>query len=294
MREFDVVTGERGLRLRVCSWGDKHPRPTLILHGYLEQAAAWDAVATALPGQILAPDHRGHGLSEHVGNGGFYHFWDYVSDVDGLIQEIAPEGPIDVIGHSMGGTLACLFAALRPELIRRLVLIEGLGPPDFGLTPHARALQFLTHQRKKPRHRPMASLEDGVARMRANNPGIPEAVARALVVRMTRPVEPEDPMVEPGSTGSLVWTWDPIHKSRSPQQFHEEMFISFLRQIQAPTWLVDGADSPYAALPHDHRAQAIPNVQGRVRVPGAGHLLHHDQPQALAEVLRSLLFSEHP
>lgn len=294
MREFDVVAGERGLRLRVCDWGDENVTPTLILHGYLEQAAAWDAVASQLPGHIVAPDHRGHGLSDHVGKGGFYHFWDYVSDVDGLIQALAPTGPIDVIGHSMGGTIACLFAALRPESVRRLVLIEGLGPPDFGLTPQNRALQFLTHQRQKPRHRPMASIEEGIARMQANNPNIPEPVARRLVARMVRPVLPDDPRVEPGTTGSLVWTWDPIHKSRSPQPFQEDLFLTFLRQIQAPTWLIYGADSPYAALPHDHRAQAIPNLQGRISLPGAGHLLHHDQPTALANELRTLISAEQP
>jgi pimeloyl-ACP methyl ester carboxylesterase len=100
MKEWDFQANERALRLRICEWGEGNPT-TVILHGYLEQAAAWDAVAQRLAGRVVAPDHRGHGLSEHVGRGGFYHFWDYVSDVDALIATL--DQSVILIGHSMGG-----------------------------------------------------------------------------------------------------------------------------------------------------------------------------------------------
>src|SRR5690606_32302324 len=48
MRETDFVTGPRGLRLRLCAWGPDEGRAVLVLHGFLEQGAAWDAFAGAL------------------------------------------------------------------------------------------------------------------------------------------------------------------------------------------------------------------------------------------------------
>jgi pimeloyl-ACP methyl ester carboxylesterase len=282
MTEFDFVAGERGLTLRVCQWGPLGGRPTVILHGWLEQAAAWHDVATQLSGEILAPDHRGHGLSAHVGPGGFYHFWDYVSDLDALLARYAE---VDLVGHSMGGTIASLFSALRPEKVRRLVLIEGLGPPDAEMKLLEQATLYLEHRRQPPRHRPLADIEDGIRRMRRMNPGISPEAARRLVERTTRPVIPGDPLAEPGTTGTLVWTWDPLHRARSAQPFVFRVFEQHLRAIRAPTLLVYGAQSTYH-LPDLTEREACLADSRRIVLDGAGHLLHHDQPDALAAVLR--------
>ena len=127
MREWDLKTGPRGLTLRICEWGPPEARPLLVLHGFLEQGAAWRDVALSLPHRrIIAPDARGHGLTEHVGTGGWYHFWDYVSDAEAIVDHLG--SPIDLLGHSMGGGVASILAGARPEKVRRLMVIEGLGP----------------------------------------------------------------------------------------------------------------------------------------------------------------------
>lgn len=289
MHEWDFRAGPRGLRLRICEWGAPEPgRPTtLVLHGYLEQGAAWDAVAGRLPGRIVAPDHRGHGLSDHVGPGGFYHFWDYVADVDALADPLG--GPVDVVGHSMGATIALLWASLRPERVRRLALVEGLGMPDEspGLD---RPRRFLAAHRDPPRHRALADLDDGVRRMRHFNPKIPIATARALVARVTRPVRPDDPHVEPDRPGTLVWTWDPLHRARNPTAMRRDLLMVHLAALRAPTLLVWGATSPYAAgLPDRAEREAAIADRRVITVDGAGHLVHHDAPDALAAALAAFL-----
>lgn len=295
MRETDLQTGPRGLRLRLCRWGPAEGRPILVLHGFLEQGAAWHEVAQALVAAlgrpVVAPDHRGHGLSEHVGRGGSYPFWDYVGDAFVLAGTLG--GPVDVVGHSMGGTMAALFAATAPELVRRLVLVEGLGPPDMTGARHERARIFLEERSTPPRHPCLADLDDAVARMHRWNPEVPEATVRRLAARVTRPVLPDDPAVRDPDPAGLTWTWDPLHRGRSALPFDAAVHRAFLRRIQAPTLLVDGGTSLLRLPDAADRAAGIPDARGAV-VPDAGHLVHLEQPAALAALLCTFLAPESP
>ena len=172
-----------GLRLCVCRWRPEAERaapPVLILHGFLEQGFAWDAVArqlvAALGRNVVAPDHRGHGRSEHVGAGGFYHFWDYVGDVQAVVDHLG--GVVDLVGHSMGGTMAALYAGSRPETVRRLALLEGFGPPDVEEQALDLARAFLRTRDRPPRHPIMADVAAAAERMRRYNPSLDVATSR--------------------------------------------------------------------------------------------------------------------
>ncbi len=278
MHEWDFDTGPRGLKLRICEWqGAESSRPVLvILHGFLEQGAAWHAVASRLSGRVLAPDARGHGLSEHVGRGGFYHFYDYLSDLDALVQHIG--GPIDLLGHSMGGTVATMYAGTRPEQVRRLVLVEGLGPPDTTSASVARTRQFTQGMREQPQHKPLADVAAGVARVQRWNATLPTDVATRLVARTT----------EPHPDGGVRWTWDPLHRLRSPKPFDEAQFSQFIGEISAPTLLVDGGATQFV---FDGQVQRAALVQHRTElvIDGAGHLVHHDAPIPLATAIEEHL-----
>ncbi|MEQ1506887.1 MAG: alpha/beta hydrolase [Myxococcota bacterium] len=284
MGERDLPVDDRGLALRLCEWGavDTHlaGRPVVILHGFLEQGAAWDRVARGLGRWVVAPDQRGHGRSGHVGAGGWYHFWDYVGDLDALVAHVrASSGgaPVDLVGHSMGGTVAALFAGARPEAVRRLVLVEGLGPPDTTDTAVDRARQYLDHRRRPPVHGPLRDAADGAARIRKFNPEIPEAVADALAERITAP-----------DGDGVRWTWDPLHRGRAPNPFEAAIFVRFLREITAPTLVIDGGRTSFVVADAPERAAAIRDAR-RVVIPDAGHLVHHDAPDALADEIRRFL-----
>lgn len=286
MRERDLHTGPRGLRLRLCTWGPEQGPAAVILHGYLEQAAAWDGVAQRLGGRVVAPDHRGHGLSEHIGPGGWYHFWDYVPDCDAVLDFAGP--PVDLIGHSMGGTLATLLAATRPEKVRRLVLIEGLGQPDMRHEAAERPVRFLDARTRPPKHGTLASPEADAARMRKYNPNIPEETALMLARRTTRPVVTGDPDVEAPTPGTFTWTWDPLHRGRNPTPFSAEAHRGFLERLTCPVLVITGGTSPFHLPDFEDRVAAIPNVEVAV-LPDAGHLCHHDNPDGLVALLRRFL-----
>lgn len=282
MDEWTLATRPRGLLLRICEWAappeaPPHP-PVVILHGFLESGAAWDAVAQRVPRQVIAPDQRGHGRSGHVGSGGFYHFWDYVGDVDALVDHIG--GPIDLVGHSMGGTVACLYAGTRPEAVRRLVLVEGLGPPDMTDTQVDRARRFLDDLRRGATHRPMATTADAVERIHAYNPNIPRETAERIARRNTRSRD----------DGSLTWTWDALHRARTPVPFQLSLFGRFLRNLTMPVTLVRGGSSTFVLPDEAERVALIgsDDVTEHV-VAHAGHLVHHDAPVPLAGLLQAAL-----
>src|ERR1700760_2125151 len=99
---------------------------TLLLHGWLDHAGSFDTLAPLLPGRTAALDFRGHGDSAWVGPGGFYHFIDYLADIDGAIEALSPKEPVRIVGHSMGAASALLYLAARPERVTSLTLIDAL------------------------------------------------------------------------------------------------------------------------------------------------------------------------
>src|SRR5262245_1072062 len=126
------------LRHHLLEWGDAGS-VVLLLHGFLEHAHAWDWVAPQLVAagyRVLALDWRGHGDSEWIGAGGYYHFPDYAADVAGVVRAIG--GPVALVGHSMGAGGAVLYAGTEPSAVTALVCVDALGPPDMDpeAVPH--------------------------------------------------------------------------------------------------------------------------------------------------------------
>ena len=117
----------RGLRYHVRGWGDPEAPKLFMLHGWMDVSASFQFTVDALKGdwQILAPDWRGFGLSEWGKM--VYWFPDYIADLDWLLAELSPDEPATIVGHSMGGNIAGLYAGVRPERVARLILAEGFG-----------------------------------------------------------------------------------------------------------------------------------------------------------------------
>src|SRR5437879_4718350 len=115
-----------GVQLRCYELGQG--QPLLLLHGIGASARSWGRAAEGLSRRrrVLAPDARGHGLSESPASG--YRDVDYVADAESILAQLSDQ-PVDVVGHSMGGRIAAELAARRPDLVRRLVLEEAVGAP---------------------------------------------------------------------------------------------------------------------------------------------------------------------
>ena len=116
-----------GLKLHFLDWGNETAPPVLLVHGSQDHCHNWDWTSELLCQNyhVIAPDLRGHGDSEWA-KGSVYGIYNYVYDIAQLIeqQELAP---VHLVGHSLGGTIATLFAGLYPEKVASLVSIEGVG-----------------------------------------------------------------------------------------------------------------------------------------------------------------------
>src|SRR5690606_13375090 len=130
-----IFHGVRGLRYHLRCWapsdGAVDGVPTLfLLHGWMDVSASFQFVVDLLPPEwrVLAPDWRGFGETDRP-RADTYWFPDYLGDLDALLDAFAPTQAVDVAGHSMGGNVAMLYAGIRPERVRRLVNLDGLGLP---------------------------------------------------------------------------------------------------------------------------------------------------------------------
>lgn len=284
MSVAERVVEANGLRHHVIVWEADGPT-VLLAHGFLDLAWSWREVAARLQSmghRCVAWDWRGHGETEHVGPGGYYHFPDYVLDLEELLPSLRRgDEPVHLVGHSMGGTASTMFAGLRSDRLRSLTLVEGLGPPagSFEATPEKFGawLGSVARIRRRSGPRPM-TIAQAVARMRLRNPELPEELGRFLAEKNTRPV-----------AGGRVWRFDPLHRTTSPMPFRREIFDAFLQRVAVPTLVVMGERG--FRLPDEQERFAQLRDGRFVEIPDVGHMVHWLKPAALAAHVAELVAS---
>ncbi len=283
-REVELGTG---LRAHWLEWGAEDAgldHTVLLLHGFLDSSWGWAATVRAgLAGRfhVVAPDLRGHGDTAWIGPGGYYHFIDYLSDVDEIARRVA-RGRLSVVGHSMGGSVAAYFTGTFPERVHRLAMLEGLGPPETpGEVPERVRVWLDAWRRVRERPaRSYADLDEAAARLRAHDPLLDPALAMELAERGTR-VDPD---------GRRRFKHDPIHATTGPTPFRVDYAAQFWRRITCPVLMVEGERSVFRAAADevDRRLAHFGSFE-RALVPGAGHMMQRHQPAALAAILTAFL-----
>jgi pimeloyl-ACP methyl ester carboxylesterase len=276
-----------GLRYHVLEWGADRPEldhTVLLLHGFLDLAWGWVETVRAGLAQrfhVVAPDLRGHGDSDWIGRGGYYHFIDYLADLD-EVARLLGRGRLSLVGHSMGGSVASYYAGAFPDRVHRLVLLEGLGPPEQVTAVPDRVRLWLDSWRRVRERQPKshAGIDEAAARLRAHDPLLGEELARELAVHGTRPAP----------DGGLAFKHDPLHVTLGPMPFRVEYAAEFWTRITCPVLWVEGELSAFrhAVGEVDRRVGLLANAE-RAMLPGAGHMMQRHQPAALADLVAAFL-----
>jgi pimeloyl-ACP methyl ester carboxylesterase len=285
--EFVTV---RGVRLHVRRWGNPDAPMLFMLHGWMDIAASFQFVVDALAGdwQVIAPDARGFGLSDWPvaqHGGGHYWFQDYLADLEALLDHYAPTGEVNLVGHSMGANIVCLYAGVRPERVRRVVDLEGFGlPPSKAAQLPRRIATWLDELREPPTLRPYATLDDVAARLIKTNARLAPQRAQFLAQHWSKP----------DGEGGYMLLADPAHKMRGPLLYRLDEVMAVWANVRAPVLHVEAAASPTLAMlagtiPLDEfkaRFKAFTDWREEI-VEDASHMVHHDQPERVAALIEA-------
>jgi len=261
------------LKLHYCTWGDPALPPMMLVHGMQDHSRTWDWVVRNYVDRffIIAPDLRGHGDSAWS-NGGTYHLMDYVNDLVVLVQHLGLRD-LTLVGHSLGGTLTVIQTAICPQVISKLVCIEGIGvlpedEPNQSVQDQIRS--WIASQDAQVRHERVSA----IARMRKMNPGLSADQAGHLCLHGLRR----------NDDATLSWKFDPYTVSWPAFGLSKEQILSLYEDVACPTLLINAAEG------YDHRVGQNSTLKyfanARLEtIENAGHWTYHDQ---LDDVLGSI------
>ncbi|WP_395006001.1 alpha/beta fold hydrolase [Undibacterium sp.] len=279
----------RGLNMHIRHWGNPEAPKLFMVHGWMDVAASFQFVVDCLAQDwhVIAPDWRGFGLTEYPKVESYW-FPDYVADLDAILQHYSPDQTVNLLGHSMGGNITMLYAGVRPERIAKLINLEGFGMPmTQAKQAPGRYRKWLDELRETPSLRAYANVLEVAARLQKTNPRLSDERASFLAQHWAKE----------NAQGQWELLADPAHKNSSPLLYHVDEVLECWQNIAAPVLWVEANDTDIwrmigskeeARIEIDRRMQFIPQLQTKI-VMDAGHMLHHDQPEVLAQMIEEFL-----
>jgi pimeloyl-ACP methyl ester carboxylesterase len=274
----------QGLTLHYVDWGNEAAPPLILVHGSRDHARSWDWTARALrhDWHVIALDLRGHGDSEWSPDGAYlspYHVLDFADLVDTLGHE-----QVNIVAHSFGGSICTRYAGIFPGRVRKLVIVDGLGPTTSVLARWSaigsvmRTREWVDKRRQTTARPPrrFATLDEAVARMASANKHLSEDQARHLAVHGVR-----------RHADGYGWKYDPVFGAFLPEDFSVDL-AAFWREVSAPTLVCWGTES-WTANPEADGQSAHFRTHRNLVFEKAGHWLHHDQLDAFLAALREFL-----
>lgn len=283
----------QGVRLNLLEWGDPAAHPLVLTHGMWDHARSFSLLAPLLAHRfcVIAVDARGHGDSGRAAA------YNWPADVLDIINVLGSLGrPAHLIGHSKGGGQATDAARAVPQIVSKIVNIDGFGPPTAdGFVPPGRSTEpktipqrcaeFLDVRRRLAQQaewRPYKSLDDLVERRRTQNPRLTREWLRYFVFHGAR----ED---------AEGWRWkaDP-HMPYGFGPWRPDWIGPSYATLRVPMLAITGSEQDtWGPLPEDILSERLAHVKNleRCTVDGAGHFVHIERPVETAKVILEFLES---
>lgn len=274
----------RNLKQRLHTAGSANGHPVLLLHGLFDTGASFAPLVDALSRQLetplryIAPDWRGHGGSDPAPEG--YWFPDYLADLDALLTDVAPDQAVTLVGHSMGGQVASLYAGARPEAVSHLITLDSLNVPDAPVDNTAdRYRRWLNGLRQPQKEREFDTIEAVAERITRRYPELSHETRLFLAKNWAGPT----------NDGQYRLTFDPRHRLPFPNGFRAEEAKALWREVSAPVLCLDAGDSPLVhSLPQETMAERRACFKNMTHetIAGCGHMLHLQAPDRVACTIR--------
>jgi pimeloyl-ACP methyl ester carboxylesterase len=270
----------RDLKFQLYRWDGDNPQPLLFAHGWGDSGETFQFIVDHLSSRhtIVAFDARGFGRTQWPQDG--YWFADYLADLEAIIDAISPSEPIDLLGHSMGGNVAMMYAGVRPQRVRRLINLEGFGlrptTPDRAPARYREWLDEVKDGTSYATYDTFEQLEKVLAR---RNPRT-SAECIAFIARS---------WARQRDDGRVELRCDPRHKRVNPVLYQRDQAEACWREILAPLLFVVGDKADIAQRLTDsaaagHFSQLFRSLT-MATIADAGHMLHHERPADVAELI---------
>lgn len=275
--ENRVHNGRIGMAYREC--GNPNGFPLIALHGWLDNLATFERLAPLLDLtqiRFIALDFPGHGYSDHRPDGDIYHLLEYVVDCEAFVRALDIR-QFDILGHSLGGVVGMLWAAASPGCVRRLAMIDSLGPFSGKESKVGAGLQeamekiLCTSPVKKPCY---AFLDDAISARMKGIGNISQEASACLVGRGIKEVD-----------GGFTWRTDARLTHPSLVRLTEGQIQGFMMAVQAEVFCILASKG---FISHSEkgmdRLKYFKNITHCI-LEGGHHLHLDDAPEAVAEKL---------
>lgn len=268
----------RGIEYSINEWGEADSPPFFYLHGWADTGSTFQFVVDELSAnwRVIAPDWRGFGRTRDYSPS--FWFADYLADLHALLAIYSPDAPARIVGHSMGANVASLYAGTMPERVSAFINIEGFGLPDSdpGDAPE-RYREWLLAAEAGPEFSVYADMQSLAKRIRKRSPALSES--RAEFVAREWAVNDGDAVHLRASAN---------HKLPNPVLYRRAEAEACWRRVEADVLLVTGESSLFPSRFGNLADLPFPNARSTA-IAAAGHMIHFEAPQALAEEIERFL-----
>ncbi len=270
----ESVIETANLTLAALSSTNQDDAPVLALHGWLDNAASFIPLASHLSGvRLIALDFPGHGKSGHRSGANAYHFIDYATDVI-LAADALGLDQFTLLGHSLGAGVAAVIAAVVPDRINRLAMVEGFAPITGA--PEDMLSQFSRHINEIRKAASPARVYESVeqAALARQNAGDLSLPAATLIARRNLAQTPS----------GYVWRTNRRLNKPSPIYLTEEHVRTYLSVIKCEAMLIRSNNGMLKNWPRLQGREPLLQHLDIIDIDG-GHHCHMDVPERVAEIL---------
>ncbi len=258
-------------------------RPVICLHGWLDNAASFFKIAPYLNHHsLILPELAGHGYSSHRPLSGYYHLIDWVYDLWRFIDKLNIQSCI-LVGHSIGGMISSILAAILPAKVEKLVLLESSAA--FTSNPQALVENIkaafvsrnqVTDVNLKKKQRSIRALP-ALIETRAKVSEFDPTLAALL---MERNIE--------RSADYFTWLSDPRLKTLSPIRLDDDQAQAYIEAIEADCLAVL-AEQGYPSIARALNRRKTSFKQIKIKTMAGGHHFHMQDPEKCALLIEDFI-----